>query len=299
MTTSVSILGTGRMGSALARAVLQGGHRTTVWNRTQEKAASLAALGARAAASVRDAIAASEMIILNVSDYDASAALLRSDDVAGTLGGKVVVALTSGTPQDAREAARWAQAQGASYLDGAILATPNIIGTGDATILIAGPVAVFKAHRETLSALGSIRHVGEDPGVAAALESAGLSQLWGGLFGALHAIALAQAEGVDLAVLARQWTESVPVVEGLVADLIQRTQSGRFAADEHTLSTVSVHATALRHLREITEMRGLDPALVQAYGAAFKRAVAAGRLDDDFAAMTLFTLSARPAAIRS
>lgn len=297
MRTTVSVLGTGRMGSALARAFLQGSHRTTVWNRTADKAAALLELGAGVAANVPDAIAASDIIVVNVSDYEASASLLRDPGVAVTLRGKLIVALTSGTPQDAREAARWAESQGTLYLDGAILATPNIIGTSDATILVSGPIALFEAHHETLAALGNIRHVGEDPGLAAALESAGLSQLWGGLFGALHAIALAQAEGVDLDTLARQWKETAPVIEGLVADLIARTQSRRFAADEETLSTVSVHANALRHLREITETRGIDRGLVDAYDAAFKRAIAADRLQDDFAAMTQFM--AQPSASRS
>ena len=44
------------MGSALARALLQSGHRTTVWNRTKEKAEPLAVLGATVAASVLEAV---------------------------------------------------------------------------------------------------------------------------------------------------------------------------------------------------------------------------------------------------
>jgi len=50
---SVSVLGTGRMGSALSRALLHAGHRTTAWNRTPEKAAPLATLGAQLAEGVR------------------------------------------------------------------------------------------------------------------------------------------------------------------------------------------------------------------------------------------------------
>ena len=46
MTTAlhtVSFLGVGEMGSALARAVIAAGHPTTVWNRSPDKTATLAA----------------------------------------------------------------------------------------------------------------------------------------------------------------------------------------------------------------------------------------------------------------
>lgn len=299
MKTRVSILGLGRMGAALARAYVKAGHATTVWNRTPDRAAPLAALGAQAAATVHQAIEAAEITIVNVTDYTASRALLREPEVKKALRGKLVVELSSGTPQEARAAAAWAQVQGALYLDGAILATPDIIGSAAAKILVSGSPSAFSTHRETLEVLGTIQHAGEDAGVAAVLEAVGLSQLWGGLFSALHAMAIAKAEGVPLAVLARQWQDGVPVVEGLVADLIKRTETKRFAADAETLSTVSVHAHALRHLAEITRLHGLDPGLIETYEAQFQRAIAAGSLEDDFAAMTRFTQDASEAAPRA
>jgi 3-hydroxyisobutyrate dehydrogenase-like beta-hydroxyacid dehydrogenase len=286
--TPVSVLGTGRMGSALARAFIANGHPTTVWNRTSEKAQALGTQGASVAKTIPAAIAASELIIVNVSDYDASASLLRSPGVTEALRGKLIVELTSGTPQGARDAAVWAKAQAADYLDGAILATPNLIGSEHGVILVSGPLPVFDAHKDALLALGNVRHVGEDPGIASTLDSAALSQMWGGLFGTLQAIALCEAEDVDLATLALQWKETAPVIEGLASDLIARTKDRRFAGDEHTLSSIPAHYGALRHLIEITHMRGLDPALVDAYDAVFQRAIAAGHLHDDFAAMTRF-----------
>jgi 3-hydroxyisobutyrate dehydrogenase-like beta-hydroxyacid dehydrogenase len=87
------------------------------------KAEPLAAIGATVAASVLEAVDAAQVIIVNVSDYSATAALLRSDAVASAIRGKLVVELTSGTPHGAREAGHWAVERGASYLDGAIMAT--------------------------------------------------------------------------------------------------------------------------------------------------------------------------------
>lgn len=287
--TPVSVLGTGRMGTALARAFIGSGHATTVWNRTAEKAAPLRALGATLAETVKQAVEASDIIVVNVSDYAASASLLRAEEVAGSLAGKLIIELTSGTPRGAREAARWAESQGARYLDGAILASPDLIGTKSCTVLLSGPPAAFKGVENALRALGgNVRHVGEDPGIASTLDSAALSQMWGGLFGALQAVALCQAERVDLDTLASQWVAVAPVVDGLVADMIARARGKRTVADESTLSTVEVHYGALHHLSDLVRLHSLDPALVEAYEGAFKRAVAAGHLHDDFSAMTLF-----------
>ena len=169
MKSSIAVVGTGRMGSALARALLQAGHRTTVWNRTAQRAEPLAALGAAAAVSVLEAVNAAEIIIVSVSDYKATAAILRDAAVASAIQGKLIVELTSGTPHGAREAARWCADHGAGYLDGAIMATPDFIGTDAGTILISGAVKAFDTNTEMFRALGgNVQHVGEDPGRARA-----------------------------------------------------------------------------------------------------------------------------------
>ncbi|MGF6174249.1 3-hydroxyisobutyrate dehydrogenase-like beta-hydroxyacid dehydrogenase [Ensifer sp. 4252] len=290
MKPSISVLGTGRMGSALARALLRAGYRTTVWNRTKEKAEPLAALGATVAPTVRQAIDAAEIVIVNVSDYAATAALLRAGDVAPGLRGKLIVELTSGTPEGARETSQWVAAQGARYIDGAILATPDFIGTDAGTILLSGALAPFTANENVFRALGgNVQHIGSDEGLANALDSAVLALMWGALFGGLHAIAVSKAEDIDLGELGRQWKATAPVIEGLVADLIKRTGAGRFASDAETLSSISPHYGAFQHLKELMEARSIDRTVVDGYDAIFRRAIASGHLHDDFAALSQFT----------
>ncbi|MER8438491.1 NAD(P)-binding domain-containing protein [Mesorhizobium sp. M1312] len=299
MKLSISVVGTGRMGSALARALLRSGYRTTVWNRTKQKAEPLAALGATVAGSVLEAVNAAEIIIVNVSDYQASA-ILRDDAVASAIRGKLIVELTSGTPHGAREAAEWFAAQGATYLDGAIMATPDFIGTDAGTILISGPRQAFNANEEMFRALGgNVQHVGGEPGRANALDSALLALMWGALFGTLHAIAVCQAEEIDLGELGRQWTALAPVIDGLVADLIKRTNAGRFASDDETLSSISPHYGAFQHLLELMEARKIDRSVVDSYDAIFQRAIAAGHLHDDFAALSQFLGSPDKRSLRS
>nr|WP_132567603.1 NAD(P)-binding domain-containing protein [Rhizobium sullae] len=289
MKRSITILGTGRMGSALARALLHAGHRTTVWNRTIQKAEPLAALGATVAPSVLEAVNAAEIIIVNLSDYPATAAIMRNDAIAAAVRGKLIVELTSGTPHGAREAAEWWAEHGASYLDGAIMATPDFIGTDAGTILVSGSSQAFDTNEDMFRALGgNVQHIGEESGRANALDSALLALMWGALFGTLHAIAVCQAEEIDLGELTQQWTATAPVVEGLVADLIKRANAGRFASDDETLSSISAHYGAFQHLLELMEAREIDRSVVLGYDAIFQRAIAAGQLHEDFAALSQF-----------
>ncbi|RUU11667.1 NAD(P)-dependent oxidoreductase [Mesorhizobium sp. M7A.T.Ca.TU.009.01.3.2] len=289
MKLSITVVGTGRMGSALAGSLLQSGYPTTVWNRTRQKTDPLARLGAIVAPSVEEAVNAGEIIIVNVSDYEATKALLHSDAIASAIRGKLIVELTSGTPNGAREAAEWYREHGASYLDGAIMATPDYIGTDAGTILLAGPRAAFDTNRDVFRALGgNVQHVGEEPGRANGLDSALLAIMWGALFGTLHAIAVSQAEEIELGELARQWSATAPVIDGLVTDLIKRTSAGRFASDNETLSSISAHHGAMQHLLELMQFREIDRSIVDGYDAIFKRAIAAGHLHDDFAALSNF-----------
>jgi len=67
----IAVLGMGRMGSALAVRLLDGGHHVTVWNRSQGKADQVVSAGAREAASVTDAVRDAEVVITMLANDDA------------------------------------------------------------------------------------------------------------------------------------------------------------------------------------------------------------------------------------
>ena len=67
----ISILGTGRMGSAMAERLLDQGHTLTVWNRTAGKAQKLLDRGAHWADTPADAVADSEVVISVLTDASA------------------------------------------------------------------------------------------------------------------------------------------------------------------------------------------------------------------------------------
>src|SRR5262245_61646776 len=119
--TEISVIGLGAMGSALARALLQGRLQVSVWNRTAPKMQPLLALGATPAATVADAVRASPLVLICIDNYAATKRLLDAAAVAPHLSGRTVVQLSTGAPREAREAEVWARGLGAGYIDGAIL----------------------------------------------------------------------------------------------------------------------------------------------------------------------------------
>jgi 3-hydroxyisobutyrate dehydrogenase-like beta-hydroxyacid dehydrogenase len=151
---TVSVIGLGLMGTALAKALLANRHRVTVWNRTASKCTPLAQAGAQIAHSIEEAADASHVMVVCVLDYAVSDSLLRTPEISSRLKGKTVVQLTTGTPQEAQEAEVWAKENGVAYLDGSISGYPKDIGTPEGTILYAGSRAVFEAMQPLLHSLG-------------------------------------------------------------------------------------------------------------------------------------------------
>src|SRR6202161_3110689 len=82
---SVAVLGTGIMGSAMARNLVAAGLRTTVWDRSPQATAALAEAGAAVAASAAEAVAGAEVVITMLPTAAAVQSVMFSDGVAQRL----------------------------------------------------------------------------------------------------------------------------------------------------------------------------------------------------------------------
>ncbi|UGT66391.1 NAD(P)-binding domain-containing protein [Nocardia gipuzkoensis] len=270
-TTSVTVIGLGLMGRALAGAFLRAGHPTTVWNRTTAKADQLVAEGARLAPAVGEALEAGTLTIICVTDYQAMHELLGASDI--DLGGKTLINLTSGHSAQAREAARWAGQRGARYLDGAIMAVPPAIGTAEAVILHSGPRADFEAHKPTLDALGTVTYLGSDHGLASLYDVAGLTMMWSVLNAWLQGTALLRTAGVDAATYAPFARQMAAGVAEWLPGYAEQIDRGSFPAEVSALET---DARAMTHLIEESEAVGVNAELPKLFKAMADRSIAAG-----------------------
>ncbi|MCO1656925.1 NAD(P)-dependent oxidoreductase [Pseudonocardia humida] len=277
--SSVTVLGLGLMGRALAGAFLDADLRTTVWNRTAARADPPA--GALRAGSAREAAAASPLVVVCVTDHDAARAVV--EPLADVLAGRVLVNLSSGTSDQGRELAAWAAAHGIGFLDGVISVAPAAIGGPEAVVLYSGSRAAFDAHEPVLRRLGGgTGYVGEDAGSAALYEMATLSLMWGTLNGFLHGAALLGAAGVDAVSFAPVADRAVATTAGWLAGFAGQIDAGDYPADG---SPIDVHLAAMGHLVRESEARGVDAELPRLWRAVAEEAVARGRGGEGYAAL--------------
>ncbi|MDQ7802873.1 NAD(P)-binding domain-containing protein [Amycolatopsis sp. A133] len=262
----VGVLGLGRMGAALAGALLGAGHDVLVWNRSPLKAGPLLDRGARLAATPAEA-ASADVVLSCLSTYDSQQPVLAA------AAPKVLVNLTSGTPEQARGVAKWAASEGIDYVDGVIMAVPQGIGTPQAQVLYGGSEATFAAHRDVLEVLGRPVFLGEDAGLAALYDLALLGMMWSTMAGYLHALALVGTEGVrpeQFTPMASAWHSAVG---GFLPGIGDQVASGDYATD---VSALDINAAGLAMLEETSRAQGISTAVPAVLRELFARAVAAG-----------------------
>lgn len=261
----VSVLGLGRMGSALAGVLLGAGHEVTVWNRSPGKAAALAGRGAKVADRVADVTG---LVLACLSTYD------DQQEVLDRLRpGTVLVNLTSGTPEQARAAAKWAASRDIAYIDGVIMAVPQGIGGPSANILYGGTEEVLAEHRALLETLGAVTYLGEDAGLPALYDLALLGIMWSTMSGYLHALALVGTEGVTaerFTPLALGWLDAV---KGFLPRMGEETATGAY---ETEVSALDINASGLALLVEASRAQGISTAVPEPIRELFDRAVAQG-----------------------
>lgn len=278
---TVTVLGLGLMGQALAGAFLAGGHRTTIWNRSAGKAGELVARGAREAGPAAAAVAASDLVVVCVTDNAAARELLGP--LAGALAGRVLVNLTSGTSAQARETAEWAAAHDIRYLDGVILAIPQAIGTDEAVVLYSGPRDAFDTHQPTLLSLGpNATYLDADHGLSALYDMAVLTMMWNVLNGFLHGAALLGTAKVPAAALAPFVNQLIGSMTGWITAYAGQVDDGAYPAVDATLD---IHLASMDHLIEESDALGVNAELPRFTRSLAARAVANGHGGDGYAAM--------------
>lgn len=274
----VTVLGLGRMGSALARALVAGGAAVTVWNREPARAYAFAGR-ARVASDPAAACAASELVLISLADYGASLEVLDAAAAGAELSGRTLVQLSSGTPSDARTLAAWSGLQGAHYLDGAIVGHPGAIGSNGVVLLFAGDEAAFEHHRETLALLGpASQFIDGAPGAAAALDCALLACFYGSHLAMLHGAALCDSEQIPQ----RFYFNVLRTVGARLGDHAETARAmierENYSGTENTLA---VHLATLRHVQRLSHDNEVDPRLPDALLQLCRKAAGAGHAEDE------------------
>ncbi|MEV0616516.1 NAD(P)-binding domain-containing protein [Nonomuraea sp. NPDC050404] len=268
---SVTVVGLGPMGQAMASAYLDSGYEVTVWNRTPAKAEGLVARGARRAETVEAALTANELVVLSLIDYDAFDAILAQAPSAA-LDGRTLANLTSDNPDRARRTAAWLAESGAVQITGGVQVPPPGIGTPDAMTYYSGPKDAIEAHRPALEVLTGIDYLGEDHGLAALYYQIGIDMFWTALAGYLHGQAVAEANGISAEDFLPQAVKTMDLRYFL------EFYAPRIAAGNHEgdVDRISMGVASLEHVLHTTRVSGVDGSLPAAVLEIFRRGVAAG-----------------------
>ncbi|MFD6275112.1 NAD(P)-dependent oxidoreductase [Streptomyces sp. NPDC060209] len=277
----VTVIGLGPMGQAMTRTLLTAGHPVTVWNRTAGRAHGVVTEGATLAATPGEAVEASGLVILSLTDYRAMYDVLTG--AAESLAGRTLVNLSSDTPDRTREAAIWAAGQDATFLTGGVMVPAPMVGTEAAHVYYSGRREVLEGHLAALTLLGTPRYLGEDPGLAQMMYQAQLAVFLTTLSGLMHATAMLGAAGMKAGEALPELLSSADSI----GDILRAGEDQPGAAlDAGThpgdLSTVTMMGATADHIVETSTSLGLGLALPMAVQTHYRRAIEDGHGNDNW-----------------
>ena len=173
------------------------------------------------------------IVVISVSDYSSTRQLLRQPDIEAALRGKIVVQLSSGTPNEAREMECWGRRCGITYLHGAILGSPDWIGTPACTIFYSGPEEVFNRAKLVLMTFGDrTLFVGHEIGQASAFDVAVLTFGISAMLGFLQGQVVWQGENLPIGRFLETIKGMMPTMESIFTDMSRRISSKDYRGDQ-------------------------------------------------------------------
>jgi 3-hydroxyisobutyrate dehydrogenase-like beta-hydroxyacid dehydrogenase len=284
--TAVGILGIGRMGGAMARALAGAGFEVVAWNRTPGAAEAVAGeLGGRAVRRPADVAVAADVCISMLADGAAVEAVFGGPDglLAGARPGNVLVDCSTVPPQTMRRFESAAQSAGAGLLDAPVSGSVSLAVAGNLTIMAGGATSDLDRARPVLDVLArTVFHMGP-LGSGAAMKLAVNALIFGLNEAVAEGLVLAEAAGVDPA---------------LAYDVLSASAAGApfvgykraaFLEPEATPVAFSLDLAAkdLRLIADLARDVGVRMPQVETNLAAIVAASAGGRGDRDFSSVAV------------
>ncbi|MEW1861673.1 NAD(P)-dependent oxidoreductase [Streptomyces sp. NPDC088194] len=275
--TTLTVLGAGALGAAMATRLGRTGHEVRLWNRTSEKASAAAehAEGVTAVEDLGDAVAGASVVFTVLRDGPAvaevmSAAFARLADDA------VWVQASTVGPSSATDLAGLARDHGVAYLDAPVSGSTDPALQGTLIWLVAGSEDVLARARPVLDDLGSsVLHVGtgaEGSAVKLALNA----WMAASTVAMSDVLALCDALGVDHAALVRA-LEAGPLAMPYELQKIS-------AMDDEAYAPGFGVRLALKDI-DLAASADVPSSLFQAVRDRLEQTVAAGHGKDDLAAV--------------
>ncbi|KTT73557.1 NAD(P)-dependent oxidoreductase [Sphingomonas endophytica] len=282
MTTKVTILGTGIMGSGMARRLLDRGVSVTVWNRNAARAAPLAAAGATIASTPGEAAARADIVVAMLADDDASRGvwLGESGAFATMRAGAIAVECSTLTHGWIATLATEAATRGIGLIDAPVTGSRAQAAAGELRFLVGGDAATVDGARPVLALLGvETIHLG--PSGSGAMLKLLNNFLCGVQVAALaEAVAAIERSGLDPDAafrVIRTGAPGSPLVNAVGDRMMRR------AYEPHFL--VPLMAKDLDYAARAMKELGVDSLMAAPARSRFQTAAGQGHDGDDIAAI--------------
>jgi len=187
------------MGLAMARLLLQAGHRLTVYNRTRSRADQLKDLKPVVAETPAAAERGADVLITMLADDDSLEAVMLGPEgaVAVLPAGAIHISMSTISPALAARLAERHRAAGQVYVAAPVFGRPEAAAAKQLWIVAAGPADALTRCRPVLDALGQgVIVVGDDPPHANVIKLAGNFLLAAAIEAMGEAFALGRKYGI-------------------------------------------------------------------------------------------------------
>jgi 3-hydroxyisobutyrate dehydrogenase len=152
MQGNIGFIGTGTMGSRMVERFLKDKHSVTVYNRSKEKIKPLVKLGAKAADTIAGLVNGTDYICISVSDDSAIKEVVKQITQADCQG-KVVISLSTISPDAAEEINKAVAAKQAHFLDAPVSGSAPQVEAAQLLVFAGGEEAVFNDVRPLFKAI--------------------------------------------------------------------------------------------------------------------------------------------------
>jgi 3-hydroxyisobutyrate dehydrogenase-like beta-hydroxyacid dehydrogenase len=278
--TTVGFIGTGLMGSGMARNLIRKGHSVRVYNRTRSKAEEVARLGGEVADSPADAARGARVVVTMLADPPALFGVVEGDGgILTTLSeGAVLIDSSTVSPPATLRVRDLLKEKGAEMIDAPVFGSKNEAERGELGFIVGGERAVLDRVQPLLDAMGRTLHVGGNGMGAYAKLVVNLV-----IAGTLHAfnegMVLATKAGIDPEAMVQILLSSRArsgIIEMKAPRILERDFTPFFP--------LHLMAKDIRLVLESAEALGMQLPLASALSDVYAASLADGLGSDDFCA---------------
>jgi 3-hydroxyisobutyrate dehydrogenase len=285
MSTSIAFLGTGIMGTGMARRLLGAGFPVTVYNRTPDHAASVVEAGARLAKTPADAAAGADVLIAMLSDDVASREIWLGHHGALTTArpGTICIECSTLTVPWVRELAADCTARQLLFLDAPVLGSKPQAASGQLIFLVGGSANALEAVRPVFAPMA------KDVVPLGPVGSGTMVKLLNNFLAGVQAASFAEA----LALLQRSGVNPqaalAVITEGTPGSPMVKTMNTRHAARDYSPNfPLRLMAKDLAYVLAEGKHHGLTLQTATAALFRFTQAAQSGLGDQDISALLKF-----------